>query len=147
LVACRARRAKRTSWELEVVSTRLIRAIMIEMERSTGLDHTWAKPSRTSASRARIAEPAGRLAGVAALKLQRIMARHKADTKNEPASTNRRSATGRNATRAPASPGPRICPALFVAMMRALAVTTSCSPTSEGMAANSLQSKMIPSVD
>ena len=40
LVACRARRAKRTSWESAVVATRLIRAIMIEMERSTGLDHT-----------------------------------------------------------------------------------------------------------
>jgi hypothetical protein len=32
-------------------------------------------------------------------------------------------------------------------MMRALAVTSSCSPTSEGMAANSPQLKMIPSVD
>jgi len=35
-----ARRAKRTSWESAVVATRLMRAIMIEMERSTGLDHT-----------------------------------------------------------------------------------------------------------
>ena len=40
LVACRARRANRTSWELAVVATKLIRAIMIEMERRSGSDHT-----------------------------------------------------------------------------------------------------------
>src|SRR5580692_9806739 len=44
LVARRACRAKRTSWELAVEATKLIRAIMIEMERSTGLDHTYARP-------------------------------------------------------------------------------------------------------
>ncbi len=86
-------------------------------------------------------------AGVAALKLRRIRARQPDETRKEPASTNRRSGTGTKATSAPAIPGPRIWPALFVAMMRALAVTSSCSPTSEGMAANSPQLKMIPSVD
>src|ERR1700733_11725633 len=40
LVACRARRANRTSWESAVAATKLIRAIMIEIERSTGFDHT-----------------------------------------------------------------------------------------------------------
>jgi hypothetical protein len=40
LVASRARRAKRTSWESAVAATKLIRAIMIEMERRTGWDHT-----------------------------------------------------------------------------------------------------------
>ena len=40
LVASRARRANRTSWELPVAATKLISAIMIEMARSTGLDHT-----------------------------------------------------------------------------------------------------------
>jgi hypothetical protein len=40
LVACRGRRANRTSWESAVAATRLIRAIMTEMDRRTGLDHT-----------------------------------------------------------------------------------------------------------
>jgi hypothetical protein len=80
------------------------------------------------------------------LKLRRTRARQADETKKEPASTNSRSATGMKATSAPARPGPRIWPALFVAMMRALAVTSSRSPTSEGMAANSPQLKMIPSV-
>jgi hypothetical protein len=81
------------------------------------------------------------------LKLQRIKARQPDETRKEPASANRRSATGTKATSAPASPGPRIWPTLLAAMMRALAVTSSCSPTSAGMAANSPQLKMIPSAD
>src|SRR5260370_40895401 len=58
LVAGRTRRANRTSWESAVEATKLISAIMIEMERSTGLDQTQPKPSRTSSSRPGAADQA-----------------------------------------------------------------------------------------